>query len=103
MISNKSEECPRTFDVITVLICPASREEYDKAALKKQCSQLASKRNCSDSSEFKYHCVISSYRNKFFEVCAPEKNIFGKSKDLHYSKHSEAVDKYYLLSVLILF
>ena len=79
MSRGESEECPQTFDVIAVRMCPTSREEYDKAVLRKHCSQLASKRNCSDSIEFKYHCVINSYRNKFFEVCAPEKNIFGKT------------------------
>ena len=78
MTRNESEECHHTFDVKAVRMCPTSGKEYDMEARRKQCSQLASKRNCSDSIEFKYHCVINSYRNKFFEVCAPEKKIFGK-------------------------
>lgn len=79
MSRSEGEECPQTFDVIAVRMCPTSEEEYDKAVLRKQCSQLASKRNCSDSTEFKYHCVINSYRSKLFEVCAREKNISGKT------------------------
>lgn len=57
--------------------CPTSKEEWEIAARKKNCSKIASKQNCSSVEKFQYHCVINGYRNEFLEVCAPSRIIFG--------------------------
>lgn len=57
--------------------CPQSKEEWDIAASKKNCSQRAAGLTCAASEEFKYHCVINGYRNALVEVCAPKRLILG--------------------------
>lgn len=60
-----------------VVSCPTSKQEWDTAASKKNCSRLASHQNCSSVEQFKYHCVINGFRNATLEVCAPSRIIFG--------------------------
>nr|XP_022293622.1 uncharacterized protein LOC111104129 isoform X2 [Crassostrea virginica]XP_022293623.1 uncharacterized protein LOC111104129 isoform X2 [Crassostrea virginica]XP_022293624.1 uncharacterized protein LOC111104129 isoform X2 [Crassostrea virginica]XP_022293625.1 uncharacterized protein LOC111104129 isoform X2 [Crassostrea virginica] len=57
--------------------CPYSKDEWDRAAQKKNCENLASRQTCTPPDNFKYHCVINSYRNETVEVCAPAKIILG--------------------------
>ena len=78
MRSNKAENCPAVLSVIAVWKCPTSSDEYNRAASRKDCSQLASKRKCSEPEKYKYHCVINSFKNGTFDACAHEKKIFGK-------------------------
>lgn len=64
--------------VKTVTSCPTSKTEWDIAALRKNCSGIASRQNCVNETEkFQYHCVINGLRNKLVEVCAPRRIIFG--------------------------
>nr|XP_022294452.1 uncharacterized protein LOC111104674 isoform X2 [Crassostrea virginica] len=74
---NETENCPEVLIPKAVWMCPTSSEEYDRADRKKECLQTASKLNCSAPDKFKYHCVINSFQNETFEVCAHEKIIFG--------------------------
>ena len=74
---NETANCPEVLSPKAVWMCPTSSDEYDKAANKKQCLQLATKHNCSAPDEFKYHCVINSFKNETLEACAHEKIIFG--------------------------
>lgn len=60
-----------------VTTCPTSKTEWDSAALKKNCDELAQRQNCVSFNKFKYHCVINGLRNTLVEVCAPERIIFG--------------------------
>ena len=53
--------------------CPRSKYEWDKAAQKKNCEIIAIRQNCTKPENFKYHCVINSYRNETVEVCAAAK------------------------------
>lgn len=70
--------CPEAIGSIEyVLYCPTSKQEWDTAASKKNCSRLASLQNCSSAEQFKYHCVINGFRNETLEVCAPSRIIFG--------------------------
>ena len=57
--------------------CPSSKDEWDSAAQKKNCENLALRQTCTTPDNFKYHCVINSYRNETVEVCAPAKIILG--------------------------
>lgn len=58
--------------------CPTSKQEWDVAASKKNCEQLAAKALCNTSEKpYFYHCVINGFRNQTLEVCAPRKIIFG--------------------------
>lgn len=75
---NETENCPEVLIPKAVWMCPTSSEEYDRADSKKECSQTASKLNCSAPDKFKYHCVINSFQNETFEVCAHKKIIFGR-------------------------
>ena len=64
--------------VVEVDACPTTKKEWDNAAELKNCRRLATRQNCSTVDKFKYHCVITSLRNRTVEVCAPEQNISGK-------------------------
>ncbi|XP_065926425.1 uncharacterized protein [Magallana gigas] len=61
----------------SVRSCPTSKEEWEIAAWKKNCSKIASQQNCSSAEKFQYHCVLNGYRNETLEVCAPSRIIFG--------------------------
>lgn len=64
--------------VKNVTSCPTSKTEWDIAALRKNCSEIAPRQNCVNEIEkFQYHCVINGLRNKLVEVCAPTRIIFG--------------------------
>lgn len=69
------------YNVEVVESCPKSKEEWDIAASKKQCSKIAAEakeKNCTiDEKNPTYHCVINAFRNKLLEVCADENTIFG--------------------------
>lgn len=68
-------------DVKIVTSCPKSKEEWDIAALKKNCSKLAAvakTKNCTiKEKQPEFHCVFNSLRNKLLEVCADKRIIFG--------------------------
>lgn len=77
-----NEDCQATVnDVKIVTSCPKSKEEWDIAALKKNCSKLtavAKTKNCTiKEKQPEYHCVFNSFRNKLLEVCADKRIIFG--------------------------
>lgn len=77
-----NENCQEAVnDVKIVASCPKSKEEWDIAALKKNCSKLAAvakTKNCTiKEKQPEYHCVFNSLRNNFLEVCADKRIIFG--------------------------
>lgn len=77
-----NEDCMvAVYNVEVVESCPTSKQEWDIAARRKNCSYLAAeaeRKNCvMNEKQPKYHCLINALRNKFLEVCAPEKTIFG--------------------------
>lgn len=51
------------------MFCPTSKEEWDRAALQKNCSKF--------EQQYEYHCLINAFLNETLEVCAPKKIIFG--------------------------
>lgn len=53
--------------------CPDSKEKWEKAASRKNCSAYASQ--CDEPERLVYHCVISSFINETLEVCAYAQNI----------------------------
>lgn len=61
--------------------CPTSKQEWDIAARRKNCSKLAAegeRKNCiMNEKQPEYHCLINALRDKLLEVCAPGKTIFG--------------------------
>lgn len=70
--------CKESVDSVTVVtFCPKSKEEWDIAARKKNCSKIATQQTCAAAEKLKYHCVINGYRNALLEVCAPERLILG--------------------------
>lgn len=76
------KDCPiPIYKVKVVASCPKSKEEWDIAASKKKCSEIAAEakeKNCTiDEINPTYHCVINAFRNKLLEVCADENTIFG--------------------------
>lgn len=60
-----------------VLYCPRTKEEWDTAATRKDCSRLAVHQTCADAENFSYHCVINGYQNETLEVCAPRRLTVG--------------------------
>lgn len=67
--------CQDKTDLKIVTICPTSKEEWDRAAQKKICSQFVALDT--DEEQYEYHCVINAFLNETLEVCAPKKLIFG--------------------------
>lgn len=62
--------------------CPTSKQEWEIAARRKNCSKLvaaeAERKNCIiNEKQPKYHCLINAFRNKFLEVCVAEKIMLG--------------------------
>ncbi|XP_061196012.1 uncharacterized protein LOC133204298 [Saccostrea echinata] len=51
--------------------CPITKSEKEYAEKNKNCEALAQKQNCTDPSNFKYHCVLNYEDNTLVEVCAP--------------------------------
>ncbi|XP_062570639.1 uncharacterized protein LOC134232660 isoform X2 [Saccostrea cucullata] len=59
--------------------CPSDFEEYQVAALRKNCSKY--KNECRS---FEYHCVLNDDTTKIMEVCAPSRYIqFGKCAEFN--------------------
>uniref|UniRef100_A0A8W8JG01 Uncharacterized protein n=1 Tax=Magallana gigas TaxID=29159 RepID=A0A8W8JG01_MAGGI len=75
---NESKICQEAIvsSVKSVPKCPTLKENWDIAAKKKNCFDVASQKQCSMAEKFKYHCVINSYRNETLEVCAHNLLIF---------------------------
>lgn len=70
--------CPEAVaSVEIVMSCPNSKEEWNFAARRKNCSGMAAQQSCSMAEQFNYHCVINGLRNNLVEVCAPKRIIFG--------------------------
>lgn len=79
LLTSQNRYCEEAVNSVeSVASCPTSKTEWDIAALKKNCSRIASRQNCINVIEkFQYHCVINGLRNKLVEVCAPTRIIFG--------------------------
>lgn len=79
LFTSQNRYCEEAVNSVeSVASCPTSKTEWDIAALKKNCSRIASRQNCINAIEkFQYHCVINGLRNKLVEVCAPTRIIFG--------------------------
>lgn len=85
-----NEDCQATVnDVKVVTSCPKSKEEWDIAALKKNCSKLeavAKTKNCTiKEKQPEFHCLFNSLRNKLLEVCADKRIIFGNTYILFFN------------------
>uniref|UniRef100_A0A8W8JBT4 Uncharacterized protein n=1 Tax=Magallana gigas TaxID=29159 RepID=A0A8W8JBT4_MAGGI len=77
---NESKICQEAIvsSVKSVPKCPTLKENWDIAAKKKNCFDVASQKQCSMAEKFKYHCVINSYRNETLEVyVCTEFNVAG--------------------------
>lgn len=65
-------------------ICPTSKEEWDKAESKKNCSVIAAMQNCTNTESFYYYCVIDRVRKETLELCAPKTIIRGHCPEFDY-------------------
>ncbi|XP_062584148.1 uncharacterized protein LOC134245929 [Saccostrea cucullata] len=62
--------CPDSIKTLSVVPnCPENVTEWTKAASKKNCSSRT--QNCTEPSNFMYHCLINTFLDKMIEVCAP--------------------------------
>lgn len=78
LVKSEIRYCPEAVaSAESVSFCPDSKEAWNIAALRKNCSGMAAQQKCTTVEKFKYHCVINGFRNKFMEVCAPKRIIFG--------------------------
>lgn len=78
------EECKEAINnAEEVKVCPKSKEEWDIAARRKNCSKqavLAEGKNCTiHEKQLEYHCLINAFRNKLLEVCEAAKTMFGNA------------------------
>lgn len=69
LLIQKESRCQDKTDQRVVTFCPTLKEEWDRAAQKKNCSKF--------EPQYEYHCLINAYLNETLEVCAPKKWIFG--------------------------
>lgn len=58
--------------------CPVNKTTLEKRIEEKKCKKFAYLQNCTEPSNFLYHCVINEYGNATVEVCAPLYIINGK-------------------------
>lgn len=85
MLRSGYEECKDAINnAKDVKLCPTSKEEWDIAARRKNCSKqaaLAEGKNCTIHKKEppEYHCLINAFRTKFLEVCEAAKTIFGNA------------------------
>lgn len=79
LLTSQNRYCQEAVNSVeSVTSCPTSKTEWDIAALRKNCSGIAPRQNCTKKVEkFQYHCVINGLRNKLVEVCASTRIIFG--------------------------
>lgn len=82
LLRSAYEECKEAINnAEEVKVCPRSKEEWDIAARRKNCSKqavLAEEKNCTiHEKQLEYHCLINAFRNKLLEVCEAAKTIFG--------------------------
>lgn len=76
--NSKHEYCEEAVKSVNpVASCPTSKEEWDKAATKKKCTEIAKQQRCTSYDKFIYHCVIDEYNSDLVEVCAPQRIILG--------------------------
>lgn len=68
-----------TATVVRVEYCPRTKEEWNNAAIKKDCGRLVGGKGCITAKKFTYHCVINQYQTETVEVCARGRFIFGSS------------------------
>ncbi|XP_062601135.1 uncharacterized protein LOC134262816 isoform X2 [Saccostrea cucullata] len=54
--------------VVYVPSCPTIKDEWDKAAHKKNCSAV--KQNCTTADNFVYHCLANPFQDLLIEVCS---------------------------------
>nr|XP_022295166.1 uncharacterized protein LOC111105273 isoform X3 [Crassostrea virginica] len=69
--------------VRTVEVCPTSKEEWTSASLKMSCAAVALLQKCTNNFNYKYHCLINSYRNETVEVCTQRRIIFGRCPEFN--------------------
>lgn len=80
LCSSLEKYCQEAVKSITkVDICPTSKEEWDKAASKKNCSVMAAMQNCANTESFLYYCVIDRFQKETLELCAPKTIIRGNA------------------------
>lgn len=72
---NNCTEAVKSVEIVTS--CPTSKQEWSKAASKKNCGKMAAQQTCTVAKNFLYHCVINGFQNETLEVCAPQKLIIG--------------------------
>lgn len=82
LLRSTYEECKEAINnAEEVKVCPRSKEEWDIAARRKNCSKqavLAEGKNCTiHEKQLEYHCLINAFRNKLLEVCEAAKTMFG--------------------------
>lgn len=92
------EECKDAINnAEDVKLCPTSKEEWDIAARRKNCSKqaaLAEGKNCTiHKKPLEYHCLINAFRTKFLEVCEAEKTIFGYCAE--YNEVGKVIQNHY--------
>lgn len=103
LCSSVENYCQEAVKSITkVDICPTSKEEWDKAASKKNCSVMAAMQNCTNTELFLYHCVIDRFRKETIELCAPETIIRGNALiDINLKKNLCVLLKFEILNFII--
>lgn len=85
MCKGANEYCTEAVKSVKVVAsCPTSKEEWEKAANKKNCKNDAAQQYCTSANLFLYHCVINGYGNELLEVCAPRRIISGKKSRVHF-------------------
>lgn len=82
MLRGANEDCKEVVYYAEVVeSCPTSKFEWEIAARRKKCREVAAeaeRKNCTiNKKQPEYHCLINALRNKLLEVCVAEKYIFG--------------------------
>eukprot|EP00105_Crassostrea_gigas_P040641 XP_019924789.1 PREDICTED: uncharacterized protein LOC109619361 [Crassostrea gigas] len=64
---SNAQICSKSAETVCrVQKCPANQTEWDKAARRKDCSEIQKYDNCA---KVEYHCLVNEFRNETIEVC----------------------------------
>lgn len=85
--------CPQTIPTQAIVeVCPGDQTEWIKASDRKQCDLI--NQNCTEKTEFQYHCLPNRFQNKLVEICAPTKVIVGQHCP-YYDMQRNVIDTHY--------
>ncbi|XP_056014819.1 uncharacterized protein LOC125683333 isoform X2 [Ostrea edulis] len=75
--------------------CPRNQFEWNKKAEEMKCASFS--QNCTETSDFVYHCLVNAWGNGTIHVCSPSRIIFGRLCS-EFNKGGARVQEHYVVN-----